>query len=202
MTNTEIEKLLDMLNKKGLEDTKNFLIREKFLNDKRISEKAFQEYMTNKGVSSDTVTYYIDKDNMFIFTNGISIYYINKKFFTSITNLTYKLVENQNEKHILYYHRIFSMKKESLEEAEENLKAFKTSFVEAQYIEKLDNNYTLLQNYDERFEATIEHTFSTREINLSKKLLGNSKIFIDEKKPLAYKETKLGKCYILGIKKS
>ena len=205
MTNKEIEKLLDILDKKSLDEVRTYLNKEKEKNSENIRMSAFETYITNKGIKagSRSSTYYGRKnDNEFIFTNGISIYYVNEKFYSSVSNLLYKIVKSQENKILAWVHRSYSMPLEKINKLEKSLQRYKTNFIEAQYKENIDKNYTLLQNFDERFDTSIEHHFQRREIELSQKLLGESKLFIDERNPLAYTETDLGRCYILGIKNS
>ena len=87
MTKKEIEKLLSMLDKKDLNSMKEFLLSEQEKKDNQLRQSAFEEYLrTNKfGLNSKTIPKLYASENVQEFTNGVSLYIINKNFFNTQT---------------------------------------------------------------------------------------------------------------------
>ena len=82
MTNNDIDKLLEILDNKGLEELKSYLIKEKNRNNSAARQRAFEKYLMTNLWGDNIVKLpglYVD-ENVQIFTNCASIYIIKKNF--------------------------------------------------------------------------------------------------------------------------
>jgi len=209
MTNKEIDKLLDMLDKKSLEQIKNYLNKEKEKNIKKENQNTFEKYITNydKDLAADAKsgTIFNEKEDLLVFSNGISLYYINKEAF----NIDMKKVKdhfNHVNPHI--NHRIRIVNNETIKKYEDHL--IEIADVDLN-IEDLSDTfeYPLTIEYVDDFalvsyiknDHLIEETFKVKEFKYADKLLKNPKYKICKNAPILYGESEIGKVYILGRKK-
>lgn len=200
MTNKEIEKLLSMLDKKDLINIKKYLLEEQYKNNNKLRQRTFEEYLrTNKfGMDMNkTPRIYVD-ENVQKFTNGISLYIINKNFFNTQTpnlikgsakgaksNHRFEYVSNicfaeYLSKILLNFSNIYS-------ELEELYSIDDGKYTYAKYLSSIDNHL-----HTEKFDSI--------EVDSANIILNNPKYTISHNCPILKAESDIGKCYILGYK--
>lgn len=208
MTNNEIDKLLNILDVKTLEQVKQYLLKEKEKNIMKLRQRTFENYMCNKGkkfaFDDGRGNYICEKDSNIIFTNGISFYYINKNL---INTNSPKIIKNSTNNLVQYQHRIEELSNELLAGYEHKFEIF-TSKLEKAKIDDTYINKNLIKflAYDEYhylrddIDDYVEKIFSKKEIEIANILLDNPKYEMDLYNPLLYGESNNGKVYILGFK--
>lgn len=199
MTEKEIQNLLNLLDKKGLEETKKYLINEKnkFNENEKINK--FENYITNKGIKSDRInsngTYYYDDTKNLIFTNGISIYYINPnlaQLFEPVI-LRHRLNKTQPQ----WHHRINLMNEVMLKSFKKKIDSLEDNFVPAQFL-STNSRYGFIHTFTSE-AGNIKFAFSSREIEISDTILDEPKYEIGIHSPILHAENEFGKVYILGL---
>lgn len=204
MTNIDIDKLLDILDNKGLEELRSYLIKEKNRNNSALRQRTFEKYlMTN--LWGDNIArlpgIYID-DTVQIFTNCASIYIISKNFFNHNSS---KLAQEKNKKRT-YSHRYKLVTKEAMDsfikKFEENLGTccFDIISMESRNIETA--SFYDVSYVDTLTERLTTETFSKKEIDTADILLGNpGYVIYNGEMPIIKAQSEIGKAYILGCKK-
>lgn len=204
MTNNDIDKLLEILDNKGLEELKSYLIKEKNRNTCALRQRTFEKYLMTNLWGDNIVKLpgiYVD-DTVQIFTNCASIYIINKNFFNFNSS---NLAEEKNKKRT-YSHRYRLVTKEVMDKFikkyEENLGTgcFDILFMESRAS-------SIVPFYDVSYVDTLTdtlttETFSKKEIDVADILLDNpGYVIYNGDMPIIKAESEIGKAYILGCKK-
>lgn len=204
MTNNEIDKLLGLLNKEDLDRIKKFLTNEKEKNINKLRQKTFEKYMRNEGTKfafdNYTSTMLFEKENKLFFSNGISLYYVNKKFFDiKSTNI----LRNRG----LYHHRIKLINEDFVQEIEDNLNkkwhfSLNNSDKYFKNIMNIESKNDIIHCFFED-DTQKEKMFQSKEYDMANILLNSPNFKLANLDiPLLKAESKIGKCYILGLKKS
>lgn len=191
MTNKEIDKLLDMVSKNDLLNIKKYLLKEKRVNNKKIRQDVFEEYLTTYTFGKNVMNPKIYVDNTVQkFTNGVSLYVINKHFF-DIKNpkLTKCCTFIEKERFNMYY---FNMET-----------YFNPVFSECNTDKDFEAylDYVLVEYFNNRNKQLQIEKFDKLEIDRANIILENPKYTISHNNPVLKAESKIGKCYILGYKK-
>lgn len=199
MTNNEIDKLLGMLDEKTLEQVKKYLIKEREKNNKNLRQRTFESYMCNSGkkfaFNDAEGTYICEKSSSIIFTNGVSIYYMNK----NLVNIdSTKIIKKSTNNLTQYHKRINELYDELLNKFEKKLKAFISELKNAQ-IDDTYINESLIKFLIADMHEYVENIFRKKEIEIANILLNNPTYKMDLHSPLLYGESNIGKVYILGL---
>ena len=203
MTNNEIDKLLNMLDSKTLNEVKEFLLKQKNKNINNLRQRTFENYMC----SSDKKFSYTTKDNGTVvfedmdnitFSNGISLYVLNK----NLVNINSpKIINNMTNKGVKLQHRINKITIDKLKNIFEMLKQYQTDFAPT-FDKQIDLKCTWYSVYSLHGFGyrRIEPAFNSKEVDTANILLDNPNFKMDIKNPLLYGENDNGKVYILGYK--
>lgn len=201
MTNKEIEKLLSMVNKKDLLNMKKFLLNEKEKKDNQLRQSAFEEYLrTNKFDLNIKTTpkLYVGEDTQ-KFTNGVSLYIINKNFFNTQTP---KLIKGcargakANHKFEYVSEDFFQNYISQILLNFSNIFSDCTDYIETREYDK----YTLVEYYNNITEHLCIEQFDRKETDWANIILNNPTYYISHNFPILRAESDIGKCYILGFK--
>ena len=210
MTNKEIDKLLDMLDRKSLDQVKKYLLEEKENNEYKKAQAVFEKYITNFDkslyVTNSGTQLFVGNDNI-VFTNGASIYYVNKDVYDTDTNKIKKYISSNSHgkhwKHLI--HMIDYWEIEKMENHLISLSKTKTTF------DNLGNTFVSpleILGEDKYIEVSYvdaddirREVFSDAEFEYSRKLLKEPTYRICKKAPILYGKSDIGKVYILGRKK-
>ena len=204
MTNNDIDKLLEILDNKGLEELKSYLIKEKNRNNSAARQRAFEKYLMTNLWGDNIVKLpglYVD-ENVQIFTNCASIYIIKKNFFNHNSS---NLREEKNKKRT-YSHRYKLVTKDTMDrfikKFEENLGTcgFDIISMESRNIETA--SFYDVSYVDTLTDTLTTETFSKREIDTAGILLDNpGYVIYNGEMPIIKALSEIGKVYILGCKK-
>ena len=203
MTNKEIEKLLNMLDAKELDSIKKYLLSEKKRNDNIQRQRAFEKYLTTNinGLNDNTLPIIYSDNETQIFSNGASIYIINKNF---LNFKSANLSEEKNKKSTLA-HRYKLVSKEEINKLKEKFEcSFGNYFFGIISMEcgcQLKNANYDVEYYDELYKKIMSDKFSKNEIDTADILLNNPQYVIYNKMPMIKGESDIGKVYILGRKR-
>lgn len=201
MTEKEIQRLLDMLDKKGLEETKKFLLKEKNKSRNEKKVEVFEDYITNRLVKPNDIslngTYYSEENGRLVYTNGISIYYVNPELKellmpSILKHSTTNIIQN-------YYQRVRLMDNEKLSTISKKVALYENSFTLAKFNRTVHGKSELLDVFLSKDDT--EFIFSSREIMISNIILDNPEYEIGIHEPIIRASTQLGKVYILGYKR-
>ena len=199
MENSEIDKLLTLIDLKDLEKVREFLLKEKEKNNTKIRQLALEEYLTHSIFSLKNRTnpsLYIG-DYTCIFTNNVSIYIVNKKYF----NLKATYLKKLSLTHLNTFENI--SKKDSELIINYTKKINNQIYVEPLSIQRKTANIikdnTISVQYLYNKNKHIDY-FSENEINLANQILDNPTFKISVQNPILKAESDIGKCYILGVK--
>lgn len=194
MTNLEIDKLLKMLDKEDLDEIRAYLISEKNKKTSDLKQRKFNEYM-NTGLNDSQNTYICEKEDKIIFSNGISIYYLNKNI---VNNKSLKMCKNSDTQGV-----IKKLTNKQLSLFEKNIKIRTSKLVpvslKPQYIEHRGIPCVNLSIILDEAKI-IEFYFKEKEVETANILLDNPNYKMDIYSPLLYGESNNGKVYILGLK--
>ena len=201
MKREEIEKLLSMANKKDLVSIKEFLLTEKEKSDNKLRQSTFEEYLrTNKwGLNVKTTPKLYVEEDVQKFTNGVSLYIINKSFF--LTN-TPKLIK-ANAKGARANHKFEYVDNIYLENyLSKTLLNFSNIFSECtDYIETREyGKYTFVEYHNVIYNEQRIERFDRKETDWANIILNNPTYYISHNCPILKAESDIGKCYILGYK--
>ena len=202
MTNKEIEKIFSMLNKNDLTSLRNFLLKEQDKNNNKVRQKTFEEYLRTNICGLNTTTtpkLYVD-DNVQKFTNGVSLYIINKNFFNVKTPTLIK----GNAKGTRSNHRFeYVSNKCFYNYVSKILLQFSNIFSDCIDIYEIAGNerYTYVDYLSAIDNHIYTEKFNSKEIDTANIILDNPKYTISHNCPLLKAESEIGKCYILGFKK-
>ncbi len=196
MTNSEIDKLLKMLDKNGLDEIRTYLISEKNKKTSDLIQRKFDEYMnTYVALNGSQNTYICDNEDKIIFSNGISLYYLNK----DIVNIkSLKICRNSNLQNTI---KRLTSKQLLLFEKNINYRISKlvSVLLNPQYM--IHRNFPCAEFSILLDEAKIiEFYFQEKEVETADILLDNPNYKMDIYNPLLYGESNNGKVYILGFK--
>lgn len=199
MTEKEIQNLLNLLDKKGLEETRRYLIEEKDIIKENKKINTFDDYITNKGIKPDRInsngTYYYDDTMNLVFTNGISIYYVNPKLaklFEPVI-LRHRLNKIQPQ----WHHRINLMNEVMLKSFKNKIDSLEDNFALAEFL-STNSRYSFIHTFSSQ-DGNAKFDFSSREIEHSDIILDEPKYEIGIHSPVLRAENELGKVYILGL---
>ena len=200
MTNNEIDRLLEMLDNKSLEQVKKFLLNQKMKNINNLRQKTFENYMCNEGknfsFNDSSGTLIFEDTNDIVFSNGISFYILNK----GLVNITSpKIINNMTGHTIHYQHKIRQMSMDSKDKLLNKVESLKNNLTEIQNTECIDKVVTRLTSFV-HYPKEIEFDFRTSELNTAEILLDNPELKMNTNYPLLYGENDNGKVYILGYK--
>lgn len=203
MTNKEIDKLLSMLDRKDLLSMKKFLLSEKEKKDNQFRQSTFEEYLrTNKfGFNLKTTPKLYSDNNIQKFMNGASLYIINKNFFRTQTP---KLIKG-SAKGAKTNHRFEYVSEEFFQKYIENiLLNFSDIFTECtDYVQAREHDkYTLVKYYNNITKNQCIEKFDKKETDWADIILNHPAYYISHNFPILKAESEIGKCYILGYKKS
>lgn len=195
MTNKDIDKLLSLLDKKNLEEVKNYLINEKERNIEAVKQNAFERYLTtNKfGYDRGRIPKIFMNKSVQQFTNGNSLYIINSNFFK--TNIG-KLAKVDRKTH--YSHRFEYV-------SEEKIKKYLNSIIkyygdrENECEFSTDDKFILATFYNSITQCEETIKFDKYEIDIVNRILENPVFRISESNPVLKAESNSGKAYILGF---
>lgn len=210
MTNKEIDNLLRMIDKNDIEVVKEFLNKTKEQNIINLRQTTFEKYICNDGVVFNRFgvnhgTILFESDEKIIFSNGYSIYNVNKKIFNLGSS---KIQKNLNGKSIRVQHKIKKVDLDVINEYNRRLKMMITEFrpLECDY-DQLNKNkvrFTVHNPYHDlkdNLDEYISFDFLSKEIETAEILLNNPNFMMDISNPVLYGESEIGKCYILGLRK-
>ncbi|MBQ9072787.1 MAG: hypothetical protein IJY25_06485 [Bacilli bacterium] len=203
MTNKEIDKLLNMLDKKELDSIKKYLLSERKRNNNIQRQRTFEKYLTTNidGLNDLTLPIIYPDHKIQIFSNGASIYIINKNFL----NLTSINLSAEKNKKRTTAHRYKLVSKEEINELIQKLENMLGNY----YFDILsmecgcnfnNKNYDI-EYYDELYKKIMSDKFSKKEIDTADILLDNPNYTIYSKVPIIKGESDIGKVYILGHKR-
>ena len=201
MNTKDIDLILSLLNKNDIESLKELLINEKNKNLSEALLNYLNKYITliKKDTELCKNTHYILKDEQLIFTNGISIYYINKNFSVYAKEYLYRLTEF--EKSIKRPNSIVQITdNEKLKLFEDSIEKPRNCFLKVEN-EQVNGETVSLENisYKGNNNYTCQN-FSNSEISIAKKILNNPEFYVDMVEPIATAESEIGKVYIKGFK--
>lgn len=200
MTNKEIEKLLSMLDKKDLTKIREFLLYEQYTNNNKLRQKTFEEYLrTNKwGLNMDTTPgLYVD-ENVQKFTNGVSLYIINKNFFNTKTP---KLIKGCARGAKSNHRFCYATNERFNEYLSKILLNFSNIFSDCLDIYTYENSkYTYVEYFNNIDKHLQTEKFDSKEIDTANIILNNPIYYISHNCPILKAESDIGKCYILGYK--
>ena len=198
MTNKEIDKLLTMLDSKTLNEVREFLLKQKNKNINDLRQKTFENYMCNTrkkfywNDSKGSVIF--ENTNDIIFSNGISLYILNK----GLVNInSSKIINNMNNVNVKLQHRIYKYDEEKTFKLLRKAESFKTNLSQIQYTESVDEKITRLTSCI-YYPKEIHFDFKTEELNTADILLDKPELRMSTEHPLLYGENDNGKVYILG----
>lgn len=203
MTNKEIDKLLSMLDKKGLEKVKDFLLKEKTIQESKLRQDTFEKYLkTNKfGLNFDTTPKLYDGEKLQKFTNGVSVYIINKEFFKTNTP---KLIK-ASAKGARSNHKFEFVDEQFFEQyILKSIDYFGDVYSECtDYIETREyDTYTYVEYYNELIKDYCIEKFDREETDCANIILNNPTYYISHDIPILKAESDVGKCYIFGFRKN
>ena len=199
MTNKEIDKLLTMLDSKTLNEVKEFLLKQKNKNINDLRQKTFENYMCNIrnlywGDTYGTVIF--EDTNDITFSNGISLYILNKGL---VDIKSSRIINHMNNTAINPEHRINKIDEAKKFKLLNAVESFKTNLRQIQYTESVDKKITRLTSFI-YYPKEIEFDFKTEELNIADILLDKPELRMSAEHPLLYGENDNGKVYILGYK--
>lgn len=183
MTKKEIDEIQELINQNNIEELKNYIEKKKIIHFNQKRQNSFESYLYSSEKRKPVL--FNDRENeTIICSNGISIYYINYNYIylnssTLITKKPFQELTTQEVK--------------LLDESKQN---YITELGPAPFFTR-NRNTTLVEGFKGR-----DKTFNTNEIDFADSILDFPEYKIDEKYPLLYGESKVGKVYILGYKKS
>ena len=204
MNNKDIDTILKLLEREGLDKTKEIL---KNMKDENISFE-LANYINNyiafsNNDSGKKCACYISENGQLIVTNGISIYYINKNFSKLAKKYIFKLIKFEKSlKKITSIYQILDYK--NLKSIEDNIEKPRSCFV---IVDTKENNNDKILFENQTYKASnkkekyICHEFSNGEIELANKILNNPNFYVDINEPIATAENEIGKVFIKGKKK-
>ncbi len=198
MTNKEIDKLLTMLDSKTLNEVKEFLLKQKVKNINDLRQRTFENYMCNTrknfhwGNPNGTVIF--EDTNDITFSNGISLYILNKGL---VDIKSSRIINHMNNTAIKPKHRINKIDETKKLELLEILENFKIDLRQLQYTQSVNNVITRLTSYI-YYPKEIDFDFKTEELNTADILLDKPELRMSTEHPLLYGENDNGKVYILG----
>ena len=183
----EINKLLNMLDANDLISLRKYLLDEK----KEIKQKVFEKYLTDSIIDINRIPRLCLDGKKQKFTNGVSLYIINYKYFDTNTN---KLNINKNT---TYDHR-FLIESNNKFSNYLNSILFNYGCIDKEVILKniKQYSYALHKDSDDIFQGR----FNKKEIEMADILLDNPTYKISSNMPILKAESKMGKAYILGYK--
>ena len=189
MDNDQLKKILYIIRKKKIECIEN-----KF-SEEELRQKIFEEYLINNKFEYDSkkIPRLFSNDNMQCFTNGVSLYRINKNFFdTNTSNLFFqrniKKFEIVSESHFTTYFKFLKDKYGSI-----------SSYCDSCYLDK-NKQYTYVDYTDIISGEILTKRFDTDEIDMADSILKNPTYKISNSYPILHAENDIGKVYILGYK--
>ena len=196
MTDKAVDELLNDLTEKDLYSLKKFILEKRqHYND---VGRAFFDYII------EYRTKYIIKKDRFIFTNGTSVYYINKEFSNEFEDSMFKIYRDTEKFANLLKLLPKEMNTQSFKTIQSKIEENKEYFVDSTYKSVIDRQTVSIINVEyistKCFSTRIKHNFSKKEIELAENILMKKNFDIDIKYPLATLKSNIGKCYILGKK--
>ena len=196
MINEQLIKALRLLDEKSLEtlrtmdkETLNKLlyhIEQEFLpmfNQDR--QNNFEKYLM-----SHKKNVLCDNQDKIIFSNGISLYYLNRNY----VSLNSPVLINQN----IYQ----TVNIEAITKLETMIKDNSKQLIDVEWFYE-DTKDTLVEgNGAQKLNSgIITSKFSTKELGYTKKILDNPTYKMDTEYPILVAESEVGKAYVLGYKK-
>ena len=207
MTNKEIDKLLDMLDKKGLEQVKKYLNNEKEKNNKNEFQRDFEKYITNQdrnvsGLGKDGTVLNI-RDDMIVFSNGISIYYVNNGVYNINSEKVRKGLDSYKGKH--HIRKVYNGTIEKYEKALARLAGTELDFKDISETFEVPLTIEYIGDFAMVTYAIgndlIEERFNLSEFKYADKILKEPSYKICRNNAILYGESEVGKVYILGRKR-
>ena len=200
MKNTEINKLLNLLNKNKLEEIKDYLLSEKEKNKSEARQRYFEKYMCNDGKTYSLKygkgTVMNSRENEIIFSNGISLYYVNKSLFNIDSA---KIIKHTDSKKVLPHKYINLVNDKYIKRIENsfNINNLESTFIYPNAIEYIYDKTITISIID--CDDILEKHFLKSEFDQANEILDNPKFKVSSSDPLLYAESNIGKCYILGL---
>lgn len=202
MTNKEIEKLLSMLDKKDLSKIREFLLQEQYKNNNKLRQKTFEEYLrANKfGLDVNTTPKLYEDENVQKFSNGVSLYIINKNFFNTKTSILVKGSARGAKANHRFEHVGDEWFSDILSKI---LLKYSNIFSDCLDMYAYENSkYTYVEYFNDINKHLQKERFDSEEINTANIILNYPKYTISHNFPILKAESDIGRCYILGFQSS
>lgn len=195
MTNTDIDKIISLLDKKSLEEVKDYLIKEKERNIRKARQDAFDKYLTtNKfGYDIGRIPKIYISDNEQKFTNGVSLYIINKNFFKTNTS---KLTSVGRKTH--YSHRFEYISQDKIQKYFDSIIRY-YGLLECSCEFSTEDKFVLASFHNPITNNKETRKFDKYEIDMVNIILDNPVFKISESNLVLKAESDIGKVYILGF---
>ena len=192
-----------MLNRKDLNSMKVFLLKEKKKNGNKLNQSAFEKYLRNNkfGFNNNTTPKLYAGENSQKFTNYVSIYIINTDFLKTNTP---KLIKSSS-KNARSNHKFEIVSEDFFSKyILKCINDFGDVYSECtDYIETREyDTYTRVEYYNNIIKDFCIEEFDREETDFANAILNNPTYYISHNFPILKAESDIGKCYILGYRKS
>lgn len=189
MSNDEVNKLLSMLERNELEELKQYLLKEQYINNNIDRQKVFEDYMINSKLRNSFSRICVN-NGIQKFTNGKSIYILN----TNLLNAESFKLQKNDTKFKFVEPKIFDMYIEQIT----TLTNYDTNFVPVNDLYVSNKSKQAIVKYDNYNNDVCSEIFDSSEITTSKIILCDPEYKISTIVPILKAESSIGKVYILN----